>query len=177
MVLNPTRTEDFKTGMGIQAEFTKDYILYKVSLLAISLYCIGTEMKFINNRRNGENLCKESIKLMRGFFPEECPLIQHFLEIGTNVIGSELQEIPEVRKPKKSRRSNSDLSFLSKENSKSNVSYISRPSSRQAASRPRSALGSLSPSQKPLERHVSHANHSFQRKNKLKPENSRVHVD
>ncbi|CAG9335269.1 unnamed protein product [Blepharisma stoltei] len=185
MIMNPTKTEDFKNGMGIQAEFTKDYILYKISLLAISQFCMGTEMKYSSQRKPGENLCQNAIKLMRGFFPEECPLIQHFLETEMHIISGELQEIPENPKRKKSRRTNSDLSFLVPRETRNSVSFISRPSSKRPASRPKSALGSLSPERRSLERHSSQSNRSLeklQRKRSLKtsqiPQSqSRVHVD
>lgn len=183
MVINPGKTEDFKCGVGIQAEFTKDYILYKISLLALSLYCMGTEMQFMNKIKSGENACNTAIKLMKVFFPEECPLTQHFIENCKQPTDDRLQDIPEYKpKHKKSRRTNSE--FIGKfrpQSHREHKSIIPVSASKKILQRPKSALKSVSPEHRSLEKH---RNKSFE--NIYKPKklisadivtNPRVHVD
>ncbi|CAG9327813.1 unnamed protein product [Blepharisma stoltei] len=88
MLMQPISSEELKKSIGMQAEFTKDFILYKVCLLAISNFCVATEIQFIHsnqifrekNDKEAELYHEKSIELLRVFFPPESPLLKHIQE-------------------------------------------------------------------------------------------------
>ena len=51
MFIQPLTIEEIKIGSGVCAELTKDYMTYKISLLAVTYFCIATEMRFIKSKQ------------------------------------------------------------------------------------------------------------------------------
>lgn len=89
--LNPYSVEYFRTGAGLQAEFTKDYILYKIALLAVSLYAQATTCTL---RSKARKLLRKADALLKVFFPEECPLLIEMRENGKRIGLAETTERP-----------------------------------------------------------------------------------
>ncbi|CAG9332103.1 unnamed protein product [Blepharisma stoltei] len=118
MVIQPLSLEEILEKPLLQAEFTKDYLLYKIALHSVSLFCVATEMKHLKSsqqlsadqRRQAEVTHQTAISLLKAFFPNDCPLLQHVIQSFQRRLLSELQEIPEEedkQNPKKSRRAQS----------------------------------------------------------------------
>lgn len=88
MLIQPITADELKRSIGTQAEFTKDFIIYKVCLLAISNFCIATEIQFIKSTqifkevidKEAESYHEKAIELLKTFLPTESLLYKHILE-------------------------------------------------------------------------------------------------
>jgi len=49
MVLQPLSIEEFQEKRQLHAEITKDFLLYKIALHSVSLFCTATEMKHLRS--------------------------------------------------------------------------------------------------------------------------------
>ena len=93
----------------LQAEFTKDYLLFKVALHCVSMFCVATETKHLRTtqplsvaqKKQSYLIIREiihstAISLLSAFFPVESPLVQHVLQSFQRRFVSELQEIVRI---------------------------------------------------------------------------------
>lgn len=97
MFLQILEVEDLKDSIGIQTEFTKDYLLMKICIFAVSLFCASTEMQFIMvEPGEAEKLHNKAIALMGAFFPEQCPLLIYFKDCYSKRFKFTMDEIVKV---------------------------------------------------------------------------------
>jgi len=137
MLVSPSTPDDYKSEMGLQAEFTKDYLLYKTLILGLSYYCMGTELKLLKELRKGEELIHSSTRIIKAFFPSNCPILSQIKESikhesSEEEIGRASKLQKPKRKPKKTIRPNK--SFL-----------VRRSSLKEPHSRPNSSMSHVSP--------------------------------
>lgn len=157
MVIQPLTLEEMLEKPLLQAEFTKDYLLYKLALHAVTLFCMATEMKHLKSsqqipadqRRQAEVTHQTAISILKAFFPVDCPLLHHIIQSFQRRLLSELQEIPEEedKNNKKSRRAQSGdfrkLPSLKEKQAKVNLirqSPYSNKFERLMPNRPKSSL-------------------------------------
>jgi DNA-binding transcriptional regulator GbsR (MarR family) len=76
MTLVPVKSSDFTQGMGIQAEFTKDYLFYKIGLLALSMHVLGLRHASLGSKDLAQKFCISASKLLKNFFSENSPIVQ-----------------------------------------------------------------------------------------------------
>lgn len=103
MFIEPISTQELKAKAGIRVEFSKDYMLDKVANVAVSYFCVSTELQFLRGKqaynperdKEAESYHMRSLRLLDSFFPAECPLVQHISQTYQKRFVSELQEIPE----------------------------------------------------------------------------------
>lgn len=103
MFIEPISTLELKARAGIRVEFSKDYMLDKVANVAVSYFCVSTELQFLRGKqaynperdKDAESYHMRSLRLLDSFFPPECPLVQHISQTYQKRFVSELQEIPE----------------------------------------------------------------------------------
>jgi hypothetical protein len=50
MFIQPLTFEQVHQIPTLQAEFGRDYLLFKIVLLALSMFCIATEMKYLKSK-------------------------------------------------------------------------------------------------------------------------------
>lgn len=98
--LNPVRASEFVAGMGIQAEFTKDYLFYKIGLLGLSLNTLGLRTIQAGNRDLGLKYCQSAHKFIKNFFTEDCPLLKD-LSLNNEKLSKETENSPNRQKSKK----------------------------------------------------------------------------
>ena len=78
MLMQPLSIEDLTDSTGIQSEFTKDFLIMKVCILAVSYFCVSTELQFLNiSYEDAKKYHEKSLQLLLGFIPEQSPLFQH----------------------------------------------------------------------------------------------------
>jgi len=83
MQLSPLTVMDSLSESERQFELTRESLLEKIALLAISYFCISTEKRFIAQAANNNGI-KESeyfhgraLEIACQFLPSECPLVSH----------------------------------------------------------------------------------------------------
>jgi hypothetical protein len=83
MQLSPLTVMDSLSESERQFELTRESLLEKVALLAISYFCISTEKRFLAQAANNSGI-KESeyfhgraLEITCQFLPSECPLVSH----------------------------------------------------------------------------------------------------
>ena len=81
MQLAPVKSNEFNQGMGVQAEFTKDYLFYKIGLLAISMHVVGVRNVQAGNKELGRKFGILAGKLLKNFFSENSPLVQEIKKL------------------------------------------------------------------------------------------------
>ncbi|CAG9311786.1 unnamed protein product [Blepharisma stoltei] len=101
--------EVFSVRFGIQSEFTKDYLLYKVILIGLSLFCIGKELCYVRSFFDGYNICVKAYNFLKKFLPEEAVLLKDLSKIVTE-LKSKNQVSEEISLSKKLQRVNSNVS-------------------------------------------------------------------
>lgn len=79
--ISTVKAADFTSGLGIQAEFTKDYLFYKIALLATSLYFLGARNQSLGNHNKGHRYSLSAKRFAGNFFSEKCPI---FRELNDN---------------------------------------------------------------------------------------------
>ncbi|OMJ69809.1 hypothetical protein SteCoe_32371 [Stentor coeruleus] len=117
IVIQPLTISEITEKPLLQAEFTKDYLLFKIALHCASMFCVATETKHLRTsqplsvaqRKQSEIIHQTSISLLSAFFPQESPLVQHIVQSFQRRFVSELQEIPE-EEPSAARSKSSDFS-------------------------------------------------------------------
>ncbi|CAG9310770.1 unnamed protein product [Blepharisma stoltei] len=80
MFMQPYTTEDLKQSLGLQVEFTNDYLLYKICLLAVSHFCISTELRYMSAYDDAKKAHKKSVEILEYFIPDVSPLRIHIEE-------------------------------------------------------------------------------------------------
>lgn len=80
MFLQPYTTDDLKQSLGLQIEFTNDYLLFKIILLAVSHFCMSTELRFMAAYDDAQKSHHKSLDLLRHFVPDISPLRIHIEE-------------------------------------------------------------------------------------------------
>lgn len=101
--LTPVRSSEFLMGMGIQAEFTKDYLFYKIGLLALSLNSFGLRNIQTGNKELGYKYCQSAQKFLKNFFTEDCPLIKD-LSLSNEKFSKETENSPNRQKRQKKEK-------------------------------------------------------------------------
>jgi hypothetical protein len=91
MQVSPLTVQDLYAYNSVETELTRDSILEKISFLAVSYFCISTELRFIvqlkedpsldpvQTRKESEFWHGKALELAVTFFPSECPLVTHIL--------------------------------------------------------------------------------------------------
>ena len=93
MQIQPLSMKEFLVVNRDEAELSRDSFLNKLSILAVSYFCMSTEMRFLLQSR--ANYLKPEVKREREleseywhakalemactFLPSECPLLNHIL--------------------------------------------------------------------------------------------------
>lgn len=72
--LIPTKTLEFSFTIGIQSEFTKDSILYKIALMCACLYYKGLALRDCGDGKEGGKYLGLAYKLISSFFPKNAPV-------------------------------------------------------------------------------------------------------
>lgn len=78
MLLKALKIEELTDKTGIQLEFTKDVLIMKVCLLAVSYFCTSTELQFLQeNEKEAKKLHQLALKVTNGFLPKESKLLMY----------------------------------------------------------------------------------------------------
>jgi tetratricopeptide (TPR) repeat protein len=81
LLMQPLSVEDLQDPIGVQTEFTKDILLMKAAVLAVSYFCVSTELQFLQlEPETAEALHEKALKLIGAFFPEQSLLRMHLSE-------------------------------------------------------------------------------------------------
>lgn len=88
MLIQATSTEQFKEEFSLSEELSFDSLIYKVILLAVSHYCIATELNYIKNsnifvdvtEKSVEHEYQESINLLTCFTSSSSKILTHVNE-------------------------------------------------------------------------------------------------
>lgn len=96
MHLQPLSTEEMNLHVDNSHELSRDAVLEKIILLTVSYFCVGTELRFLNNTnsaadektvQNDKRKKKEQSEMWHAqaleasarFLPSECPLVAHVI--------------------------------------------------------------------------------------------------
>ena len=92
MQISPLTMQDIYTTSSIEYELSRELVLEKICFLAVSYFCVSTELRFIVQMKQDEDITgpvlkrKESeyfhgkaLDIAAGFLPSECPLVNHIL--------------------------------------------------------------------------------------------------
>jgi hypothetical protein len=91
MQITPLTVHDMYSSLGVEVELTRDSILEKISFLAVSYFCISTELRFLvqikddpsidpaMKKRESEFWHGKALEVSCSFLPSECPLVTHIL--------------------------------------------------------------------------------------------------
>ena len=111
MHLQPLSTEEMNLHVDNSHELSRDAILEKIILLTVSYFCVGTELRFLNNAADEKKKCSEKEKKAKKeqsemwhaqaleasarFLPSECPLVAHVITNYQKHHSPALMTIPE----------------------------------------------------------------------------------
>ena len=92
MQISPLTMQDIYTTSSIEYELSRELVLEKICFLAVSYFCVSTELRFIVQmkqddevadpilrRRESEYFHGKALDIAAGFLPSECPLVNHIL--------------------------------------------------------------------------------------------------
>lgn len=91
MQISPLTMQDIYTTSSIEYELSRELVLEKICFLAVSYFCVSTELRFIvqmkedascdpvAKRRESEFFHGKALEVAAGFLPSECPLVNHIL--------------------------------------------------------------------------------------------------
>lgn len=91
MQITPLTIHDMLSSPGIEIELARDSVIEKLSFLAVSYFCVSTELRFLVNLKDNPNVDPVQIKseseywhgkaleLSCTFLPSESPLVSHIL--------------------------------------------------------------------------------------------------
>lgn len=90
MQITPLTIHDLYSNSSIEVELTRDSILEKISFLAVSYFCISTELRFLiqvkedtetpaMRKKQSEYWHAKALEISCSFFPSESPLVTHIL--------------------------------------------------------------------------------------------------
>jgi len=103
MTVQPLTTTDLRQHASVRLEFSKDFMLYKASNLAVSYFCLSTELLFLRGKqafnpardKPTEQFHMRAMRLLETYFPPDCLLLQHIAQTYEKRFITDLQEIPE----------------------------------------------------------------------------------
>mmetsp|Transcript_7608 Transcript_7608/g.14299 ORF Transcript_7608/g.14299 Transcript_7608/m.14299 type:complete len:413 (-) Transcript_7608:4965-6203(-) len=107
MTVSPIALDDLKRPTNLKVEFTRDAMLLKIVFIAVSHFCIGVEIRYLNLSAEPEFdtdaswYISQSIKLLKAYFPESCPMLKHIINAQSARLFTRLPEIPEESSKKK----------------------------------------------------------------------------
>eukprot|EP00350_Pseudokeronopsis_sp_OXSARD2_P013831 CAMPEP_0170568474 /NCGR_PEP_ID=MMETSP0211-20121228/81222_1 /TAXON_ID=311385 /ORGANISM="Pseudokeronopsis sp., Strain OXSARD2" /LENGTH=124 /DNA_ID=CAMNT_0010890387 /DNA_START=839 /DNA_END=1213 /DNA_ORIENTATION=+ len=91
MQITPLTVHDLYSNTTWEVELTRDSILEKMSYLAVSYFCMSTELRFIYQikddpkidpvlkKKESEFWHSKALEIACSFFPSESPLVSHIL--------------------------------------------------------------------------------------------------
>lgn len=91
MQITPLTIHDLISTPGIEIELARDSVIEKISFLAVSYFCVSTELRFLVNLKDNPNVDPVQIKsesefwhgkaleISCTFLPSESPLASHIL--------------------------------------------------------------------------------------------------
>lgn len=91
MQITPLTIHDLISIPGIEIELARDSVIEKISFLAVSYFCVSTELRFLVNLKDNPNVDPVQIKsesefwhgkaleISCTFLPSESPLVSHIL--------------------------------------------------------------------------------------------------
>ena len=84
MQISPLTIQDLVGNYDIEIEITRETLLEKIALLAVSYFCISTEKRFLAQTgaakpRESEFWHAKSLQIACSYLPSECPLVNHVL--------------------------------------------------------------------------------------------------
>jgi hypothetical protein len=81
MLVQSTGIDEIREKSSIAVEFTKDILIMKLCVLAVSYFCTSTEMQFLKeDSKEARYLHKLAIKSLKGFLPNDSRLMVHLKE-------------------------------------------------------------------------------------------------
>lgn len=107
MQIPPVTIHDLYTTQIVDAELCRDRILERISYLAISYFCVSTELRFlmqqsqkaggnpIHYKTESEFWHGKALEIACGFLPSESPLVHHILSSYQKHHAPVQQAIPE----------------------------------------------------------------------------------
>ena len=131
MQITPLTIHDLHSRASIEVELARDSIIEKISFLAVSYFCVSTELRFLVNMRDNPNVDPVQVKaeseywhgkaleISCSFLPSESPLVSHIHQsykkhhAPVGQVITEEDETAEFGKKKGSKRSdNLDLKVI-----------------------------------------------------------------
>lgn len=109
LTITPVKSAEFTSGLGIQAEFTKDYLFYKIALLATSLHFLGTRNESVGNSYKSQKYSLSARRFIGNFVNQECPIFRELNE-NASKISLNAGESP-GRKSRKKIKRNKSMSY------------------------------------------------------------------
>lgn len=109
MQITPLTIHDLYSNCKIDVELSRDSILEKISFLAISYFCVSTELRFLVSTREKLSIDPVQVKaesefwhgkaleISCGFLPSESPLVTHILSSYQKHHAPVQQAIPEEK--------------------------------------------------------------------------------
>lgn len=92
MQISPLTMQDIYTTSSIEYELSRELVLEKICFLAVSYFWVSTELRFIvqmkqddevadpvMKRKESEFFHGKALDIAAGFLPSECPLVNHIL--------------------------------------------------------------------------------------------------
>jgi len=92
MQITPMTIHDLHSVSNIDVELARDSIIEKISFLAVSYFCVSTELRFLVNMRDNPSVDPVQVKAESeywhgkaleigcSFFPSESPLVSHIYQ-------------------------------------------------------------------------------------------------
>ena len=88
----PLTLQDICNTQSFELELTRELILEKITFVAVSYFCVSTELRFLGNiveegddrplsekRKDSEYWHSKALEIGCSFLPSECPLVNHIL--------------------------------------------------------------------------------------------------
>jgi tetratricopeptide (TPR) repeat protein len=91
MQISPLTMQDIYTTSSMEYELSRELVLEKICFLAVSYFCVSTELRFIVQmkedtsvdpvvkRKESEYFHGKALEVACSFLPSECPLVNHIL--------------------------------------------------------------------------------------------------
>eukprot|EP00356_Strombidium_inclinatum_P005428 CAMPEP_0170487648 /NCGR_PEP_ID=MMETSP0208-20121228/6411_1 /TAXON_ID=197538 /ORGANISM="Strombidium inclinatum, Strain S3" /LENGTH=311 /DNA_ID=CAMNT_0010762001 /DNA_START=562 /DNA_END=1497 /DNA_ORIENTATION=+ len=89
MQITPLTIHDLHSSTNIEVELARDAVIEKISYLAVSYFCVSTELRFLVNLKDNPNVDPDQVKaeseywhgkaleISCTFLPSESPLVSH----------------------------------------------------------------------------------------------------
>lgn len=124
MQITPLTIHDLHSTASIEVELARDSIIEKISFLAVSYFCVSTELRFLVNMRDNPNVDPVQVKaeseywhgkaleISCSFLPSESPLVSHIHQSYKKhhaPVGQVISEEDETDNGKKKNQKRNDL--------------------------------------------------------------------